>query len=110
MLVADLLADIEHRRLVALALADHDGAIDGKRVEFAAHGIDRRLVRRLLVAAAPEPRRRHRRAFGDANELDRKHALDRKAWLDGNRRRHSVFPGHFWLSPVQPSLRAHARG
>ena len=28
---ADLLADIEHRRLVALALADHHRAVDGQR-------------------------------------------------------------------------------
>ncbi len=48
----DLLADIEHRRLVALALADHDGAVDGERVQRRAHGVDRGLVGLLLVATA----------------------------------------------------------
>ena len=32
---ADLLADVEHRRLVALALADHDDAVDVEQVRAA---------------------------------------------------------------------------
>ena len=48
---ADLLADVEHRRLVALALADDDGAVDRQAVQFAPHGVDGGLVGRLLVAA-----------------------------------------------------------
>jgi hypothetical protein len=48
---ADLLADVEHRRLVALALADHHGALDVEQVELGAHGVHRRLIRGLLVAA-----------------------------------------------------------
>ena len=62
--VPTCLADIEHRRFVALALADHHGAADGQRVERAPHGIDGGLVGGLLVAApdqtamlaAPPPR------------------------------------------------------
>ena len=49
------LADEEHRRLVALALADHDRAVDVEDVERLAHGVDRRLVGRLLVAAPHQP-------------------------------------------------------
>ena len=49
----DLLADIEHRRFVALALADDDCSLDGKSVEFAPHRIDRRLVGSHFIAAAP---------------------------------------------------------
>ena len=49
---ADLLADVEHRRLVALALADDHDALDVEQVELAAHGVHRRLVGGLLVAAA----------------------------------------------------------
>ena len=61
-LVADRLADEQHRRLVALALPDHDRAVDRQLVELAPHGVDRRLIGRLLVAAAasaapPTPRR-----------------------------------------------------
>ena len=33
----DFLADVEHRRLVALAFADDDGAVDRDRVELLAH-------------------------------------------------------------------------
>ena len=52
---ADLLADVEHRRLVALALADHHRAVDVEHVERLAHGVDRRLVGRVLVAVADQP-------------------------------------------------------
>ena len=42
--VADLLAVVEHRRLVLLALADHDDAVHRDGVEHRAHRVDRRLV------------------------------------------------------------------
>ena len=71
----DLLADIEHRRLVALALADHDGAVDGERVQRAAHGVDRRLVGRLLVAAAHQLGGRERRRLGHAHRFQREIAV-----------------------------------
>ena len=76
MLGAYLLADEQHRRLVELALADDDGAVDRQLVELAPHGIDRRLVGRLLGAAAAQPRRRDRRALGHAHDLDREDALE----------------------------------
>jgi hypothetical protein len=59
---ADFLADIEHRRFVALALADHDRAPDGQPVQLRPHCIDRHLIGRLLVAAPaqPAPQRRRR--------------------------------------------------
>ena len=49
---ADFFADIEHRRFVTLAFADHHRAIDRERIESLAHGIDRRLIGGLLIAAA----------------------------------------------------------
>ncbi len=67
---ADLLADIEHRRLVALALADHHRAVDGEAVEREAHRVDRGLIGRLLVAAPHQPRGRERRRFGHAHRLE----------------------------------------
>ena len=48
--VADVLAVVEHRRLVLLALADHDDAVHRDRVEHVAHRVDGRLVGGLLVA------------------------------------------------------------
>ncbi len=49
---ADRLADVEHRRLVPLALADHDDAVDVEHVQGLPHGVDRGLVGGLLVATA----------------------------------------------------------
>ena len=53
---ADLLADIEHRRLVALALADDHGAVHRQRVERGAHRLDRGGIGGVIVAA-PDPGR-----------------------------------------------------
>ncbi len=49
---AHLLADEQHRRCVALALADHDGAVDRNRIEAAAHRLDGGVVRDLGVSHA----------------------------------------------------------
>ena len=73
--VADLLAVVEHRRLVLLALADHDDAVHRHRVEHLAHGVDGRLVGALLVAAADHPRGGERRGLGDAHQLQREVAI-----------------------------------
>ncbi len=72
---ADLLADVEHRRLVALALADHHDALDVEQVELGAHRVDRRLIGRLLVALAHELRRRDRGRLRHAGEAQRQHAV-----------------------------------
>ena len=49
---ADLLADVEHRRLVALTLADDHGAVHVKLVEGGTHGFDCGCVGGLFVAPA----------------------------------------------------------
>ena len=72
---ADLLADEQHRRLVALALADHDGAADVDRVERDAHRLDRDVVGELAIAAAHEARRRERGGLGDADDFEREVAV-----------------------------------
>ena len=69
--VADLLAVVEHRRLVLLPLADHDDAAHRDAVEHEAHRVDRRLVGALLLAAADPARRGHRSRLGHADELHR---------------------------------------
>src|SRR5690606_24082592 len=48
----DRLADVEHRRLVPLALADDDPAIDVDALELRPHGFDSSGVGGLLVALA----------------------------------------------------------
>ena len=79
---ADLLADVEHRRLVALALADHDGAVDVERVERGAHRLDRGGVGGLLVAAADQLRGGDRGRLGDPNHLQHQDAIENAACLD----------------------------
>src|SRR3546814_14298013 len=58
---AHFLTDIEHRRLVALALADHDGAVHVEAVERLAHCLDGGGVGGLFIAA-PDQRRELGRA------------------------------------------------
>src|SRR5205823_2411947 len=75
---ADLLAVVEHRRLVLLALADHDDTAHLDAVEDGAHRVDRRLVGRLLLAAADPASGGHRTGLGDADELERDVAIGRR--------------------------------
>ena len=68
--VADLLAVVEHRRVVLLALADHHDAAHRHRVDQLAHRVDGGAVAALLVAAAYPAARRHRAGFGHPDELE----------------------------------------
>ncbi len=68
---ADLLADVEHRRLVALAFADDDAAVDRHGVHDAAHRLDGDLIRPLAVALAHGVGARDRSLFDDAEKLER---------------------------------------
>jgi hypothetical protein len=72
---ADLLADVEHRRLVALALADDDRARELNLVHRPAHGLGRGLVGLVLLAPSHEPGRGERRRLGDADHLEREQLL-----------------------------------
>ena len=83
--VADLLAVVEHRRLVLLPLADDDDAAHADAVEDEAHRVDRRLVGALLLPAADPPRRRHRARLRDADELHRDVAVRGGAGAHGLR-------------------------
>jgi hypothetical protein len=65
-----LLAVVEHRRVVLLALADDHHAGHRDRAEHRPHGVDRRLVDRLLVAVAHLARGRHGRRLGDPHQLE----------------------------------------
>jgi len=71
----DRLADPEHRRLVALALADDDRAGKLDLVHGRAHRLDCRPVGLVLLAATHEPGRRERGRLGDANHLEREELL-----------------------------------
>ena len=73
--VADLLAVEEHRRLVLLALADHDDAVHRDRVDQQPHRVDGGAVGRLLVAAADPARGGQRGGLGHADELEREVAV-----------------------------------
>ena len=64
-----LFTDVEHRRLVALALADHDRAVNRQLVELRTHGVHSGLIGGALVAVAPLAGGGHGRAFGNPNNL-----------------------------------------
>ena len=68
--VTDALADIEHRRLVLLTLADDHDAIHRNRPETVAHGVDRGLVERVLVAATHPARRGQRGCLSHPAQLE----------------------------------------
>ena len=76
--VADLLAVVQHRRLVLLPLADHDDAVHADRAEHRVHAVDGGLVGGDLVAAADPARGLHRRGLGHAHELEREVAIGRR--------------------------------
>ena len=68
--VADVLAVVEHRRFVFLALADHDDAAHGDRVHQLADRVDGRAVATLFVAAAHPAAGGHGACFGDPDKLE----------------------------------------
>ena len=61
----------EHRRLVLLALTDHDDALHGDRVDHPAHEVDRCRVGSVLVPSADPPGGAHRSRLRHAHELER---------------------------------------
>ena len=79
---SNFFADIEHRGFIALALPDDDGSIKIEFVERTAHRIDRRCIRRLLIAAPDQFRRGDCSGFGDTHHLQHKNAVEGFAGLD----------------------------
>ena len=67
---ADPFADVQHRRLVALAFANDDRAVDRHRVHRAAHRFDRGLVGSMTIALPHRVGARDRGLFDDAQELE----------------------------------------
>ena len=74
---ADLLADEQHRRLVALALADDDRAGELDLVHRPAHRLDRGPVGVVLLAPPHEAGGRQRRRLGDPDHLQREQLTPR---------------------------------
>ena len=73
---ADLLSDVEHGSVVALAFADDDGAVHRDRVHGLAHGLGRDLIAQMAVALAHGARRFDGGVFHHAQELQRQIAFD----------------------------------
>ena len=80
--VADLLAVVEHRRLVLLALADHDDAVHRHRVEHQPHRVDGGAVGALLLAAADPAAGGERPRLGHPDQLEREVAVRLGAGAD----------------------------
>ena len=68
----DFFADVEHRRLVALAFTDDDRSVDRHRVHDLPHGFDSHLIGFVAVALAHRVRAGDGRLLDDAQELERK--------------------------------------
>ena len=66
---SDLLADIEHRRLIPLALADDDLTIDIEPRQHSAHRLDRGIVRGMPVPETDPSCRSDRSSLGHLQEL-----------------------------------------
>ena len=64
-----LLTDVQHRRFVALALADDDRAVDRHRVHLAAHRFDGHLVGAMAITLAHRVGAGNGGLFGDAEKL-----------------------------------------
>ena len=73
--VADLLAVEQHRRIVLLALADHDDAVHRDGREREPHRLDGGAVGGVLVAPTDPPRRSEAGRFGGAHEFHREVAV-----------------------------------
>ena len=71
----DALTDVEHRRFVALALADDDPAGEVDLVHRRAHRLGGRGVRLVLGAATHEPGGFDGGRLGDADHLEREQLL-----------------------------------
>ena len=67
----DFLADEEHGRLIALAFADDDGAVDRNAVELPSHRRDGGCVRLVAVALPHRLCAGDRRLLHDTKELER---------------------------------------
>ena len=72
---ADLLADVEHRRFIALAFADDDLAIDVQLVQGVTHRVDGGLVGGHLVATPQHRPRGDGGGFGHANGVQDQRAV-----------------------------------
>jgi hypothetical protein len=77
--IADAFADVEHRRLVFFTLTDDDHAVHLNDSQAIAHGVDRGLVQRILVAATHPARGGERSRFGDPRHLHRDVAVESAA-------------------------------
>jgi hypothetical protein len=94
--VADALAVEKHRRLVLLTFADHHDAVHVHAVKHVAHRVDGRLIYRLLVTAADQPRRAERRRLGHADQIEREVAV-RPRGARALRHSPSVYATRRWL-------------
>ena len=99
---ADHLAVVEHRRLVLLALADHDDAVHLDGAEHQAHRVDGSLVGLLLLAPPDPAGRSERRGLCDADELEGEVAY-RVPWRSIRRRAYIVSGAS---TPIRSSERA----
>ena len=74
--LADLFADIQHRRLVSLAFTDDDAPVERDLVHRPAHGFHGRLVGLVLLAVTHPVGCGDRRSFRDPDQFEARCAFD----------------------------------
>ena len=67
--LADLLADEQHRRFIALPFSDHDRAVDRNRIQDLPHRLHCHLIGSMPIAVAHGVRRGNRGVLDNAQEL-----------------------------------------
>ena len=67
---ADLLADVQHRRLVAFPFADDDRAVNRHRIHHATHRLDGDLIRLVTIALPHGVGACDRRLLDDSEEFE----------------------------------------
>src|SRR5581483_5218777 len=106
---AHLLADVQHRGLVALALPDDDGPPEGHLVHRLPHGLDRGLVGEAVVAVSDPMRGRDSGGLGDAHELEAWDATVGHGWTHRATRYRLLRAPAARASPPRPRCAAAGR-
>ena len=104
--VADLLAVVEHRRLVLLALADDDARRPSTPCRAGAHRVDGGLVGGDLVAAPDPAPGGQRRRLRDADELEREVPVGQPWTGAATRRSYCGYIRSGASTPIRSSERA----
>ena len=73
---ANLFTNEQHGGFIALALANHNRAINGQTIEFSAHRINSRLISRLFIPTSAQTGCRHSRTLSHTHQFKGENAFN----------------------------------